>query len=124
MDALKFINQQMEAIGVPYEFGLWKSEIKYPYFVGESYTEEPVTTGDGLQKSTMILTGFHRGSITKLMEYKEKIKKHFHPLDGCRGKIDGGFIVVFFDGFSPIPSGEADLERIQINLQIQEWKEI
>lgn len=123
MEKLKFINQQMEAIGIPYQFGSWKSEIQYPYFVGEQITEEPVTTGDGLQKSTMILTGFHRGDITELIELKEKIKKHFHPLDGCRGKIEGGFIAVFFDGFFPVPSGEADLERIQINLQINEWKE-
>lgn len=123
MEKLKFINQQMEAIGIPYEFGVWKSEITYPYFVGEQITEEPVTTGDGLQRSSMILTGFHRGDLTDLIELKEKIKKHFHPLDGCCGKIEGGYIVAFFDGFFPVPSGEADLERIQINLQIQEWKE-
>ena len=123
MDKLKFINKQMEAIGIPYEFYEWSSPVKYPYFVGE-ITEEPVTTGDGLRKSTMLVTGFHRGSMSTLLQDKEKIKNHFHPLHGLHGKIDGGYIVVFYDGFFLIPSGEAELKKIQINLQIQEWKEL
>lgn len=121
MNKLKFISDQMDMIEVPYEFGEWTSDIVYPYFVGE-ITEEPIATEDGHEKSTMLLTGFHRGKMIDLLTVKEKIKSHFPPVYGLRGETDSGAIAVFFDGFFQIPSGEADLKKIQINLKIQEWK--
>ena len=121
MDKLKFINEQMDILAVPYEFGEWTSEIKYPYSVGE-ITEEPVTTEDGLEESTLILTCFHRGKLIDLETIKEKIKKHFNPITGLCAKTDSGSIAVFFDGSFYIPTGEADLKKLQINLKIKEWK--
>lgn len=121
MDKLKFINEQMETIGIPYEFGQWSSAITYPYYVGE-VTEEPTTTEDGLEESTVILTGFHRGKMIDLEKDKAKIKSHFSPTYGLRGDTDSGSIAVFFDGSFYIPTGEADLKKIQINLKIKEWK--
>lgn len=121
MDKLKFINEQMEAIGIPYEFGQWSSDIVYPYYVGE-ITEEPTTTEDGFEESTMILTGFHRGSLLDLEKDKAKIKAHFSTIHGLRRQTDSGTIAVFFDGSFYIPSGEAGLNKIQINLKIKEWK--
>lgn len=121
MEKLKFINEQLKLLAVPYKFGLWNSGVVYPYFVGE-ITEEPTFTEDGSEEATLILTGFHRGKMIDLLKVKEKIKNHFDPIDGLRGETGNGAIVVFFDGFFPIPSGEADLQKIQINLKIKEWK--
>ena len=121
MDKLKFINDQMTAIAVPYEFGEWSSEITYPYFVGE-ITEEPTMTEDGFEESTMLLTGFHRGKRIDMEAEKNKIKNHFTPIYGVRAQTDSGSIAVFFDGSFYIPSGEADLKKMQINLKIKEWK--
>lgn len=121
MDKLKFINEQMDSIAVPYEFGEWTSPVVHPYGVGE-ITEDPITTEDGAEQSTLLLTFFHRGKMIDLLEIKEKIKKHFPPIYGLRGETEDGAIVVFYDGFLPIPSGEADLKKIQINLKIYEWK--
>ncbi len=121
MDKLKFVNEQMDSIAVPYEFGEWTSPVSYPYSVGE-ITEDPITTEDGAEQSTLLLTLFHRGKVIDLLSIKEKIKKHFHPIYGLRGETEGGAIAVFYDGFLPVPSGEADLKKIQINLQIKEWK--
>ncbi len=121
MEKLKFINKQMAEIGIPYEFGEWSSNVRYPYYVGE-ITEDPITTEDGLEESTMIITGFHRGSFIDLEKDKEKIKKHFDPICGLGGETNNGAIVVFFDGSFYIPSGEASLRKIQINLKIKEWK--
>ena len=121
MDKLKFINEQLEAIGIPYEFGQWSSEITYPYWVGE-ITEEPITTEDGHEMSTLLLTGFTRGNFLDLETAKETIKKHFHPIHGLQGWTDSGAIVVIYDGSFFVPTGEADLKRIQINLKIKEWK--
>ena len=121
MDNLTFINEQMGIIAVPYEFGEWSSKVKYPYFVGE-ITEEPTMTEDGLEQSTLLLTGFNRGKMLDLLTVKEKIKKHFDPIYGLRSDTDSGAIAVFFDGFFTVPTGEADLKKIQINLKIKEWK--
>ena len=121
MDKLKFINEQMNAIAVPYEFMEWTSPVVYPYGVGE-ITEDPVTTEDGEEQSTLLLTYFHRGKMIDLLEIKEKIKKHFHPIYGLRGTTDSGTIAVFFDGSFPVPTGEAELKRMEIHLKIKEWK--
>lgn len=121
MDKLKFVNEQMDIIAVPYEFGGWTSDIKYPYSVGE-ITENPVTTEDGLEESEMILTVFHRGAYADLELVKERIKRHFDPINGLCAKTDGGSIAVFFDGSFYVPTGEADLKRLQIDLKIKEWK--
>ena len=121
MEKFKFISDQMTEIAVPYEYGEWSSEITYPYWVGE-LTEEPIITEDGLEESTMILNGFHRGKFIQLELDKQKIKQHFNPINGLRAKLDSGSIAVFFDGAFPVPTGEADLKRMQINLKIKEWK--
>lgn len=121
MDKLKFINEQMDVIAVPYNFGEWTPPVVYPYGIGE-ITEDPITTEDGAEQSTLLLTFFNRGKLIDLLAIKEKIKNHFHPIYGLRGDTKGGVIAVFYDGFLPIPSGEADLKKIQINLKIKEWK--
>ena len=121
MDKLKFINEQMGVIAVPYEFGEWTSPVSYPYGVGE-ITEDPITTEDGAEQSTLLLTFFNRGKMIDLLEIKEKINKHFPPVYGLRGDTEGGTIAAFYDGFFSVPSGEADLKKIQINIIIKEWK--
>lgn len=121
MSALEFINSQMSLIGVAYEFDTWTSDIIYPYFVGELHEDEP-TTEDGAETSYILLTGFNRGTYMMLESAKDTIKKHFDPINGLRAKTDSGSIAVFFCGAFSIPSGEADLKKIQITLKIKEWK--
>ncbi len=121
MDKLTFIDEQMDSIAVLYEFLEWKSDIVYPYFVGE-ITEEPTETEDGAEESTLMLTGFHRGTMFDLLTHKDKIKNHFPAIYGLRGNTSSGSIAVFYDGFFPVSSGEAGLQKIQINLKIKEWK--
>ena len=124
MDKLKFINEQMDILEIPYEFGdEWTSKVTYPYFTGE-FTETPSMTEDGYEETEVILTGFHRGpgALIGLETIKNKIKKHFDPNHGLRADTDSGTIAVFFNGSFPIPTREADLKRIQINLLIKEWK--
>ena len=121
MNKFGFINEQFDLLAIPFEFLEWSSTVKYPYFVGE-FTEEPPITEDGLEESTVLVTGYNRGDAETLEACKEKIKKHFHPLEGLHGQTDNGRIVVFYDGAFYIPTGEAGLKRIQINLKIKEWK--
>lgn len=123
MEALKFISDQMTSLGIHYDFGEWKSDVVYPYFVGEITENEPMTE-DGAETATFILNGFSRSSsVLSLETAKEKIKKHFHPVHGLRATTDSGSsIAVFFAGAFYVQTGEADLKRIQINLIIKQWK--
>lgn len=121
MDKYKFIDDQMAAIAVPYELGEWTSDIIYPYFVGE-FTEFPVGTEDGAEETEVLLSGFNRGNYSDLVKINDKIKKHFPQNGGLCAKTGSGSIAVFFDGSSQIPTNEAGLKKIQINLRIKEWK--
>lgn len=124
MEKLQFINEQMNILAVPYEFGEWSSNVQYPYCVGE-INEEPTTNEDGFEQSTLLLTCFNRGSkgvLLGLEEIKAKIKKHFHPIYGIRGKTHDCAFAIFYDGAFYIPTNEAELKKLQINLVIKEWK--
>ena len=121
MDKLKFLKEQMDILGIPYEFGEWTTNVQYPYFVGE-ITEDEATTEDGYERSTFMLNGFTRDKYISLEQLKDKIKKHFHPIYGLRAETESGAISVFYGSAFYIPTNEADLKRIQINLIIHEWK--
>lgn len=121
MEKLQFISEQMTALEVPYSYGKWNDKVTYPYFVGEITEEEP-TTEDGKEQATLLITGFHRGKYIDFETIKAKIKKHFDPIHGLRASIDGGSIVVFYCGAIPVPTNEADLKKIQINLKIKFWR--
>lgn len=121
MDVLKFMNEQMGILEIPYNFGEWTEEIKYPYFVGEC-TEDEAITEDGLEQFIFLLNGFNRGDYATLESAKEKIKEHFDPIGGLRVQTESGSIVAFFDGAFYVPTNEAELKRIQINITIKHWK--
>jgi len=121
--SLKIISDAMTALGIEYGFGEYSGNpVVYPYFVGE-YTETEPFTEDGLQESTFLLTGFSRGSWLMLEEAKEKIENYFNKVGGKTVIASNGNAVAIFYGNSLIvPTGNAELKRIQINLSIKEWK--
>lgn len=121
MDKLKFISEQMNILGIPYDFIDWKSDFADPYWIGE-YTESPSINEDGSAETSFILTGTTRGEWLSLEEAKERIRHHFPAVGGLCDKTEGGAIAVFFAGSFPVPTGDAALKRIQINLDIKEWK--
>lgn len=118
---LGFVAAELEKLGVPYEFMRWTSQLQYPYFVGE-YSETITATEDGRKESTLILTGFTRGSWLELEQIRAKIENHFPAAGGLRGQTDNGAVVVFYGNSFPVDTGEADLKKIQINLDIRTWK--
>ncbi len=118
---LNIISDSMQSLGINYEFGAWTSEVVYPYYVGE-YQETPSLNEDGMQETTFILTGFARGKWLELEEEKEKIKNYFPKVEGKTVIADNGSAVaVFYESSSIIPTGDAELKKIQINLTIKEW---
>lgn len=119
--ALTVFKDEMTNIDIPYEFMRWSSEVNGVYCVGE-YTETSITTEDGYEEGTMILTCTGRGSWLELEKIKEKIKNHFPAVCGLRRTTKTGTVVFYYSNSSLIDTGEADLKRIQINIDVKQWK--
>ena len=121
-EPLKLISDGMEAIGLNYAFAMWEGEPKYPYFTGE-YQESPPEDESGRQDATFILTGFTKGSWLELETAKEKIENYFNRISGKTVIAENGTAVaIFYERSLVIPTGDAELKRIEINLLIKEWK--
>lgn len=120
---LAAIGREMNSIGVPYAFMRWTSKEKGRYWVGE-YTETPTDTEDGYEEGTMILTGTGDNEWLELTQDVSTIKDHFPPAGGLRISTDDGVMVIFYGHSFPVPTGEASLKRMQVNLQIKAWKGI
>lgn len=118
---LKVVDEAMTALGINYEFGEWTSHPVYPYFVGE-YQEVPGANEDGMQETTFLLTGFHRGKWSDLENEKEKICAYFGKVGGHTVTTDkGSAVAVFYSNSFIVPTGDMQLKRIEINLTIKEW---
>lgn len=125
-EALKIISDDMASLGIEYDIGTYsgdeKGKVIYPYFVGEYQEIEPYTE-DGLQETMFMLNGFSRGSWSALEEAKEKIERHYSKVDGNRMiTANGTAVVIFYANSLIVPTGDAELKRIQINLRVKEWK--
>ena len=116
---LNYMKNELEALGINYQFGEWTTDpVPDPYFIGE-YTEPDSTTKeeDGYQEITFMLTGTSRTWIA-LEEAKETIERNIFKTAILS---NGNGIAVFYSGSLTIPTDDAELKRIQINLTIKEW---
>ena len=115
---LEFIGKELLGLGINYEFGRWNSEPVYPYFVGNT---SEVTKEDYPKETAFILEGFTRGSKLELLQAKEIIENHFER--GITAILENGSgVAVFYAGSLIVPTGDAELKSIQVNLIIKEWK--
>lgn len=120
-EVLAVVNDQLEQIGINYEFGrMSKSPPDYPYWVGD-YTEPEGMTEDGKETPTVILTGFSRGKHIELENQKSIIKDHFRHGVSVITET-GAAVVIFYGGSVPIPLEDDDLKKVQVNLSIKTWK--
>ena len=119
--ALGIVTDELQKIGVPYEFMRWTSENKDIYWVGE-YSEITTDTEDGYEEGTLLLTGTTKDLWSVLMGHRATIKDHFPTVCGLRRSTDVGTVVIFYENSFPVPTGDANLKRIQVNLHIKMWK--
>lgn len=119
---LGIIKDQLNIIDIPYDFMRWMSTIiPNRYWVGE-YSEIITDTEDGYEEGTLILTGTTTNAWVELIQDRTKIKDHFPPVYGLRFATEKGTVVIFYNNSFPVPTGDANLKRIQVNLQIKAWK--
>ena len=119
--SLSHIAGLMKSLSIPYAFMEWKSKPPEDYyFVGE-YNEVPSLTREenGYGETTFVLRGFTRGDWLLLEEAREKIEQSAAYTDILP---DGTGIAVCYDSAYVVPTGDAELKSIKINLSIQEWK--
>ena len=118
---LKIISDAMESLGLNYGFMEWTGKPKYPYFIGE-YQEITPTNESGMQESTFLLTGFSRESWLALEDAKEAIRDYFNKVSGKTVIAeDGTAVAIFYANSFVLPTGDAELKKIQINLDVKEW---
>lgn len=120
ISVLKFISEKLERLKIPYAFEEWTAnEVPDPYFVGE-YNEVESTEREenGYQETTFILTGTGRKWLG-LEQAKEIIENN---ITETAILPNGNGIAVFYSNSFPVPTGDAELKRIQINLTIKEWR--
>ena len=120
--ALEYIANLMQSVGVEYQYMRWNDNKPLPdcYFVGE-YIETESTTKEecGYQESTFILRGFTRKTWMLLEEAKEKIE---NGVPKTAILDNGSGIAVFYSSATIVPTSDAELKSIKIDLNIQEWK--
>jgi hypothetical protein len=121
-NALKIIKKAMETLGLEYGFLRYnKKPIVYPFWVG-SYQENQIVSESGHSTSLFSLTGNHRGEWDDLEAQKERIENYFNKVSGKTVMAeDGSAVAIFYANTLIIPSVDAEVKRIQINLDIHEW---
>lgn len=120
IESLGIVSEFMKTLGLNYEFMEWTSTPVYPYFVGE-YQETPPQNEEGEEESYFILTGFSRDSWIQLEEAKRKIKEYFSKVGKIVTTESDSAVAIFYANSFPVPTGDAELKKIQINLIVKEW---
>lgn len=122
---LKIISDAMEALGLNYGFAEYvvgeDEETPETYWVGE-YQEIAPINEDGMQESTFLITGFSRGLWLALEDAKEAIRDYFNKVSGKTVIAeDGTAVAIFYANSFVVPTGDAELKKIQVNLDVKEW---
>ena len=68
------------------------------------------------------MTGWHRGEIAALEEAKEKIENYFYRDGRTAIAPNGNAVVVLYSNSFVVPPGDAELKKIEIHLNVKEWK--
>lgn len=120
IEALGFIAEQLEQLGINYEYYRWTKDITYPYFVGEYQETETINSEEtGCQEATFILDGYTKGSWLPLEEAKKKIKE---GITKTAILANGAGIAVSYSNTVIVPVYDEETKHIQITLEIQEWR--
>ncbi len=125
-DTLQLISEAMREMGLRYGFMEYVAQagdaLPATYFVGE-YQEIEMGDESGEEDTIFILTGFSRENMIRLEQAKEKIKKCFPRNNGRVEKMASGTVAaVFYENSFPVPMENEELKKMQINLQVKEWK--
>lgn len=120
-ELLAAVHAQMQEAGVPYQYGVYRTEGALPevYAVGH-YSGSPVTEESGMLSGTFLLT-LVGTSWAKLEQAHEKIRCSFPRIGGHRVFREAYGIVICYDNAVAVPCDDAAIKKIQVNLKCKEW---
>ena len=117
-ELLSFIAGKMNQHEIPYEFGEWSSEIKYPYCVG-TFSANDYRFEDNCISGILSIDIWSRDSKLSAVQMADKIAGAFQDLQEVSG--DSAYYIRYLSA-DLIPSGEMDLFRISMKLYASKWK--
>lgn len=116
----KIIADAMETLGYNYAYLEWLDDPVDMYFTGE-YQEGEAVDESGQVPISFMLTGFSRVGIEALEEAKETIKQYFDKVSGLVIADKESAVAIFYAGSFPVRTMNAEIKKIQINLNVKEW---
>ena len=121
-EGLKYMNSLFESLEIPYEFLQWNSSnVPNTYWTGDYIDNEPMNE-DGMEQTSFILTGVTNRKFIELETVKQKLKSHITN-EGMTAVLESGSVIaVTFVDSQPLPSVEYGVHRLQITLNIREWR--
>ena len=120
-EVLQYISSCMKEMSIPYEFMEWTSDLSFPYVVGEYVEIEPLNE-DGLNPTSFILTATTNATFLELETIKQKIRNYFTDIGRTAILASKSGMAISYVNSFPVPTGETGLKRLQINLNIKEWR--
>lgn len=120
-ECLEYINDLFNKLKIPYEFMEWSTNIPETFWIGE-YQEITSLNEDGMEEGTFILTGTTTKSFLELERVKEKVKNTISNCGFTDIMKSGSGISITYSNAFPIPSVEFGVHRLQITLNIKEWR--
>ena len=119
--AAEYVAGMMGKLALPHApWRYSKTPVPDLYFISD-YNEVPSATAEenGMRPVTVILRGYTRQDMLSLFVAAGKIEKSCAKTEILP---DGTGIAVFYDSAMPVPTGDAQLKSIKINLNIQVWR--
>lgn len=115
-----FLADQLVKLGLNYEFWEWTGEPVTTYWIGECDMGTP-RNEDGAVPYSFTLVGTTRGQYSDLQSEADKLLQLFR--DGLTAILeDGTGVAVFFNSATMVPTDRDDLKRMEVYLDIREWK--
>lgn len=111
----------MESLGLNYEFMLWQGNNVTTYFVGE-YEEIASTSEDGFTEASFKLNGITTGSWLDLERARQEIENYFGRIEGRSFTNQNSVVKIFYANSFVLPTGGSEFKRIEIHLDVKEWK--
>ncbi|MGL4484663.1 MAG: hypothetical protein ACRCUS_06900 [Anaerovoracaceae bacterium] len=115
--ALELFSEEMNKIDANYSF-MQADRPTYPYSTGE-YSEISFTAEDNKTEGELLVECWHRGTYSELLKLANKIKNHFKEFRAY--KEDVGILITYQD-LQSIRTGDIEIKKIQITLNILAWE--
>ena len=122
IQGLNWITGKLTGLGISYQYMEYsRHPVPDPYWVGQ-YTELSSVDEGGEFQSDFLLIGTTKHKYLDLEQTKKQIMDLF-PEYGLTDILANGWgIACCYESSMPIPSIEEGVHRIQITLNVKEWK--